>query len=152
MNSGTRYHKSSEVVMGCRGANEKARDVDGEALPGGNPRTLSREERAETGWQPHRHVDQEGATRVDGVLRGATPLSAPATNRVGENVLFEEGQTLVLSGCDDRDEYLLKRDRIQEFVEHMGVALNQYSVFVLAFPSDSFLLEIAVTRKTRKKT
>jgi hypothetical protein len=34
----------------------------------------------------------------------------------------------------------------------MGVALNQYSVFVLAFPSDSFLLEIAVTRKTRKKT
>jgi hypothetical protein len=41
---------------------------------------------------------------------------------------------------------------IQEFVERMGVALNQYSVFVLAFPSDSFLLEIAVTRKTRKKT
>src|SRR5664280_3863294 len=73
MNSGTRYHKSSEVVMGCRGANEKARDVDGEALPGGNPRTLSREERAETGWQPHRHVDQEGATRVDGVLRGGDP-------------------------------------------------------------------------------
>lgn len=83
---------------------------------------------------------------------GATPLSAPATNRVGENILFEEGQTLVLSGCDDRDEYLLKRDRIQEFAERMGVALNQYSVFVLAFPSDSFLLEIAVTRKTRKKT
>jgi hypothetical protein len=71
---------------------------------------------------------------------------------VGENVLFEKGQTLVLSGCDDRDEYLLKRDRIQEFAERMGVALNQYSVFVLAFPSDSFLLEIAVTRRTRKKT
>ena len=59
---------------------------------------------------------------------------------------------MVLSGCDDRDEYLLKRDRIQEFVERMSMALNQYSVFVLAFPSDSFLLEIAVTRKTRKKT
>jgi len=73
---------------------------------------------------------------------GATPLPAPATNIVGRKVLYEKGQVLVLSGCDDREQFLRKRERIRIFVEEMGRALDQYSVFVLAFPSDSFLIEM----------
>lgn len=73
---------------------------------------------------------------------GSTPIPAPSTNIVGGKVLYEKGQTLVLSACNDRDEFLAKRDRIRAFVERMGVALHQQSVFVLAVPSDSFLVEL----------
>lgn len=81
---------------------------------------------------------------------GATPHAAAATNIVGGKVLYEEGQVLVLSGCDSRDEFLPYRARIQAFVERMGVALNQHSVFVLAYASDSFLIEITTGRTQRK--
>ena len=47
-----------------------------------------------------------------------------------------------MSGCDNRDEYLAKGNRIVLLVERMKAALNQESVFVLAFASDSFLIEI----------
>lgn len=82
---------------------------------------------------------------------GATPIPAPGRNIVEGTVLHEEGQTLILGGCDDRDDFLRKRDRIQLFAEKMGHALNQYAVFVLAFPSDSFLIELTVIPKRRKK-
>ncbi len=54
----------------------------------------------------------------------------------------ERGQILVMSGCDGREAFLAKRDRIGFFVGRMGKALRQYAVFVLAFPSDSFLIEM----------
>jgi hypothetical protein len=73
---------------------------------------------------------------------GATPLPAAAMNMVDGRLLFEQGQVLVLSGCAAREEFLEKRQRIREFVQKMGQALNQQSVFVLAYPSDSFLIEI----------
>ena len=73
---------------------------------------------------------------------GATPLPAPAMNMVGRKVLYEQAQVLVLSGCDNREQFLRKRERIETFVEEMGRALDQHSVFVLAFPSDSFLIEM----------
>lgn len=72
----------------------------------------------------------------------ATPVAAPSLfkDRVGK-ILNEKGQTLVLSACSDRDEFLAKRDRISAFVERMGRALDQQSVFVLTVVSDSFLIE-----------
>jgi hypothetical protein len=73
---------------------------------------------------------------------GATALPAPGTNVVGGKVLYEAGQTLVVSACDSREEFLAHRDRIEAFVTRMGDELNQDAVFVLAFDSDSFLIEL----------
>ena len=73
---------------------------------------------------------------------GATPVPSPGTNILDGRIVYEEGQTLVCSACENRKEFLKKRDRIAAFVERMGSDLNQFAVFVLAFPSDSFLIEI----------
>jgi hypothetical protein len=73
---------------------------------------------------------------------GATPIASPGTNIIEGQILYEQGQTLILSACDNRREFLKKRDRIAALVERMGNDLNQHAVFVLAFPSDSFLIEI----------
>ena len=56
-------------------------------------------------------------------------------------ILYETGQKLVLSACDDRNKFLEKRMRIRSFVEEMAAVLDQEAVFVLAFRSDSFLIE-----------
>ena len=74
---------------------------------------------------------------------GATPVPVPSPgiNILGGNVLYGKGQTLVLSACGSHAEYLARRDRIQRFAVRMAEALNQESVFVLAFPSDSFMIE-----------
>jgi hypothetical protein len=77
---------------------------------------------------------------------GATPVPAPGTNVVfgpdGEaQVLYEGGQTLILAACDSRDQFLEHRGRIDVLAEQMADALDQYAVFVLACPSDSFLVE-----------
>ena len=71
----------------------------------------------------------------------AAPVPSPGINILGGKVLYGKGQTLVVSACGDRDEYLAKRDRIQTFANRMAEILNQESVFVLAFPSDSFIIE-----------
>ena len=57
-------------------------------------------------------------------------------------ILYEAGQVLVVSACDSREEFLARRDRIEAFVARMGEELNQDAVFVLAFDSDSFLIEL----------
>ena len=72
---------------------------------------------------------------------GATPVPSPGINILGREVLYEKGQTLVLSACGDRDEYLAKRDRIEAFADRMAEELNQQSVFVLASPADCFIIE-----------
>ena len=72
---------------------------------------------------------------------GATPIAAPGTNIVGNKLLFERDQILVLSACDDRREYLSRRSRVEKAARRMGIGLNQESVFVLAIASDSFLIE-----------
>ena len=47
-----------------------------------------------------------------------------------------------MSACDSREEFLANRNRIEAFVTRMGEELNQDAVFVLAFDSDSFLIEL----------
>ncbi len=73
---------------------------------------------------------------------GATPIPSSGTNIIDGKIVFERGQILVRSACDSRSEFLKKHDRIRVFVERMGRDLDQKSVFVLACPSDSFLIEI----------
>ncbi len=73
---------------------------------------------------------------------GATAVPAPGTNIVGGKILYEAGQVLAVSACDSREEFLAHRDRIEAFVTRMGEELNQDAVFVLAFDSDSFLIEL----------
>lgn len=73
---------------------------------------------------------------------GATPIPSSGTNIVDGKILYEKGQILVHSACDKRSSFLEKRARIQAFVGRMGKDLDQWAVFVLAYPSDSFLLEI----------
>ena len=76
---------------------------------------------------------------------GATPVPSPGINILAGKVLYEEGQTLVLSLCASlcasRDEYLAKRVRLETFAGRMAEALDQESVLVIASPSDSFLIE-----------
>lgn len=79
---------------------------------------------------------------LTGCFGGATAVPAPGTNIVGGKILYEAGQTLVVSACDSREEFLANRDRIEAFVTRMGEELNQDAVFVLAFDSDSFLIEL----------
>lgn len=63
-------------------------------------------------------------------------------NVVGGKILYEKDQILVVAGCDSRDVFYSKRERVRVFVERMGDQLDQESVFVLAYPSDSFLIEL----------
>lgn len=73
---------------------------------------------------------------------GAMLIAAPGTNILDGRILYEKDQVIVVSACDSRDEFLQKRSRIEAFAEEMRRDLRQYAVFVLACPSDSFLVEI----------
>jgi hypothetical protein len=73
---------------------------------------------------------------------GATAIPSSGTNIIYGKILYESGQMLVHSTCGSRRDFLKKRDRIQAFVERMGRDLDQEFVFVLACPSDSFLVEV----------
>jgi len=86
---------------------------------------------------------------------GATPVPAPGVNIVQDRsgklrVLFEQGQTLVISACSSRAEFRSKRSRIRRFAEAMATALRQEAVCVLAFPSDSFLVVLEEPTDRRK--
>ncbi len=70
---------------------------------------------------------------------GTFILPDPRTGKIRS--YMEKGQVLIMSGCDDRDEYLMKKQRIENLAVAMGKGLNQAAVFVLAFSSDSFLIE-----------
>ncbi|MBI2221715.1 MAG: hypothetical protein HYU53_10975 [Acidobacteria bacterium] len=74
---------------------------------------------------------------------GAMPIAAPGTNILDGQLLYEKDQVVVMSACDSRKEFLRYRRRIEAFAEQMRRDLRQYAVFVLACPSDSFLVEIA---------
>jgi hypothetical protein len=80
---------------------------------------------------------------------GATPIPSSGTNVIDGKILYETGQMLVYSTCDSRTDFLKKRNRIQAFVERMGRDLDQESVFVLACPSDSFLIEIEMRSRLK---
>ena len=71
---------------------------------------------------------------------GATPLPCPSRNRVGDTIIVEKGQMLVMSACRSREEFRASEVRIVKFAREMKEALNQYAVIVLAFPSDTFLV------------
>jgi len=78
---------------------------------------------------------------------GFTPGKAPALNRVQTAdgrwlTLSEKGQVVLRSACADREAFLGHRDRLVDFVVRMGEGLNQAEVFILAYPSDSLLIEV----------
>jgi len=75
-------------------------------------------------------------------LEGQRRFHRPGTNILDGQIVYERGQILVCSACENRKEFLKHRDRLAAFVEAMGNDLNQEAVFLLAFPSDSFLIEI----------
>lgn len=89
---------------------------------------------------------------------GAIPIPAPGANFVRDpetgarQFLYEEGQILVLAACKSREEFLAKRDRIHAFVDRMAVDLDPESVFVLAYPSDSFVIEIHISYEKDKSS
>lgn len=92
-------------------------------------------------WE--RKVQKELTECFGGALRYRSPgtfiLPDPVTGKI--RTYMEKGQVLILSGCDNRDEYLMKKQRIETLAVAMGNGLNQAAVFVLAFSSDSFLIE-----------
>ena len=112
---------------------------------------------------PIPHVDRRGhrldrrktlrwRRRVEAVLTecfgGFTPAKAPALNRVQTAggrwiTLSEKGQILLRSACSDRKAFLVHRDRLVDLVVRMGEDLDQADVFILAYDSDSLLIEVA---------
>lgn len=92
-------------------------------------------------WE--RRIQNELTECFGGAVRYQSPgtfiLPDPLTGKIRSYI--EKGQVLIVSGCDDRDHYLMKKQRIENLVVAMGKGLNQAAVFVLAFPSDSFLIE-----------
>ena len=71
---------------------------------------------------------------------GATQLPAPGSSAVVDG-RPERGQALVLAACDTRARFLEQRDRLRAFALELKRALDQETVLVLAFASDSFLVE-----------
>ena len=47
------------------------------------------------------------------------------------------------SACFGRDAFLAHRERLVDLVVRMGEELDQADVFILAFDSDSLLIEVA---------
>lgn len=67
---------------------------------------------------------------------GFTPGRAPALNRVQA----ADGSWLTLS---DKGQVVLRhRDRLVDLIVRMGEDLNQADVFILAYASDSMLIEL----------
>lgn len=78
---------------------------------------------------------------------GFTPGKAPALNRVQRSdgswlTLSEKGQVVLRSACADQAAFLEHRERLVEFLVEMGEDLNQADVFIVAYPSDSLLIEV----------
>ena len=92
------------------------------------------------------------AVELTGCFGGATPVPAPGVNIVDGKVLYEKGQILVLSSCPGREDFLPHRERIASLAERMGEALDQDAVFVLAFPSDSLLIELPTPSSRKGET
>ena len=53
------------------------------------------------------------------------------------------GQVVLRSACSDRDAFLAHRERLVDLVVRMGEDLAQADVFILAYDSDSLLIEVA---------
>jgi len=58
-------------------------------------------------------------------------------------VLTEKGQVVLRPACADRDAFLSNRDRLVDLIVRMGEDLDQADVFILAYDSDSLLIEVA---------
>ena len=71
---------------------------------------------------------------------GATLLPAPGSSAVVDGKA-ERGQAVVLAACDTRERFLESRGRVREFCLELKAALDQETVLVLGFASDSFLIE-----------
>src|SRR2546428_13157257 len=89
--------------------------------------------------------------RIEAVLTecfgGFTPAKAPAMNRVQRAggswmTLTERSQGVLRSACYDRDAFLAPRERLVGLVVRMGEELEQADVFILAYDSDSLLIEV----------
>jgi hypothetical protein len=111
---------------------------------------------------PIPYVDRKGRTldrrkrlrwqrRIEAVLTecfgGFTAAKAPAMNRVQTAggswmTLTERGQVVLRSACRDRAAFLAHRKRLVNLVVRMGEQLNQADVFILAYDSDSLLIEV----------
>lgn len=79
---------------------------------------------------------------------GFTPAKAPAMNRVqtatgGWMTLTEKGQVVLRSACPNRETFLAHRKRLVDLVVRMGEELDQADVFIVAYDSNSLLIEVA---------
>jgi hypothetical protein len=96
------------------------------------------------GEQLPRSAVREWSARVAEALTewfgGATILPAQGTSAVVDGEA-EQGQKLVLAACDSRQAFLARRGQVLGLAEELRQALRQESVLVLAFASDSFLVE-----------
>ena len=54
-----------------------------------------------------------------------------------------EGPVVLRSACSNRDAFLAHRERLVDLVVRMGEDLDQADVFILAYDSDSLLIEVA---------
>ena len=80
---------------------------------------------------------------------GATPVPSLGTNVVEDEstgevrFLWENGQVLVQSACKNKAAYLEHRGKIETLADEMAEDLDQAAVLILAYDSDSVLIEYA---------
>jgi len=138
---GTRYQKGTLTRMARRRVHELRYLVE-IPIPYVDRRGRALDRRKRLRWQ----------RRIEVVLTecfgGFTPAKAPAMNRVQTAggswmTLTEKGQVVLRSACSDRDAFLAHRERLVDLVVRMGEALAQADVFILAYDSDSLLIEVA---------
>ncbi|MBI4738808.1 hypothetical protein HY772_04565 [Candidatus Woesearchaeota archaeon] len=87
-------------------------------------------------------IIQMALKRFEELFGGATPMKIPPGGIVrltDGTVLVDHNQTLVVSGTT-RGEFLRWRKEVEHLALQVGEKLDQESVAVLAFASDSFLL------------
>ena len=78
--------------------------------------------------------------RFEELFSGATSMSSNGIVRLLDGtVLVDSNQTLVVSGTTHR-EFLRQHKKVEQLALRVGEMLDQESVAVLAFASDSFLL------------
>jgi hypothetical protein len=79
---------------------------------------------------------------LEGLFGGATTMESRGVTRMLDGtVLVDHEQTLVLTGTT-RKEFLSKKAAIEKVAVEVGKMLDQEAVAVLAYDSDSYIVEL----------
>lgn len=84
---------------------------------------------------------------LERLFGGATTMESQGVTRmIDGTILVDHNQTLVLTGTT-RKEFLSRKAAVEKVAVEVGKMLNQEAVAVLAYDSDSFIVELGPEKK-----